>query len=73
MNKLISRNPIQRFKEGKKIIKAKWGDAAPYPIDFRDPEGNPYAGMWYNENGKPVGTALIYNNEQVRQIDFHIF
>lgn len=70
MNNLVSRNPVQRFKQGRKIVIAKWGDTAPNPVPFHTEEGNPYVGMWYNnEDNKPVGTALIYNTEQVRQRD----
>lgn len=33
MNKLISRNPIQRFKEGRKIVKADMGTYLGLPVD----------------------------------------
>ena len=34
MNKLVSKNPIQRFKQGKKIVKAYGGDSLRYNEDY---------------------------------------
>ena len=35
MNKLVSRNPVQRFKQGKKIVKAQWGLKVIATVDGR--------------------------------------
>lgn len=50
MNKLISRNPVQRFKQGRKIIKAQWG--------LRTRED----GVIVNSAGIPVGTSIRSNS-----------
>ena len=34
MQKLVSKNPIQRFKQGKRILKAHWGDILLQPFGF---------------------------------------
>lgn len=49
MNKLVSKNPIERFKQGKKIIKAQQGETLPtapkaenrYKYSFRSSEITP--------------------------------
>lgn len=46
MNKLVSRDPIQRFKQGKKIVKAQWG--------LRTRED----GVIVNSAGIPVGKSI---------------
>ena len=46
MNKLISRNPIQRFKQGRKIAKAQWG------LRTRND------GVIVNAAGTPVGRSV---------------
>lgn len=67
MNKLVSKNPIQRFKEGKKILFAKWGDKADYPIPIKDLDGY-YFGEWTG-GGIVDGTKIIRDTEQVRLKD----
>lgn len=63
-SKLVSRNPIQRFKQGKSIIKAqegtKFGDRVGN-IELTGPNGkrmlvtyNPQAKHWYDRNTKEV-------------------
>ena len=47
MNKLISKNPIQRFKQGRKIVKAQWG--------LRTRED----GVIVNSAGVPVGKSIM--------------
>lgn len=50
MNKLISRNPIQRFKQGRKIIKAQWG------LRTRDD------GVIVNAAGTPIGRSIRHSS-----------
>ena len=50
MNKLVSRNPIQRFKQGRKIVKAQWG------LRTRDD------GVIVNSAGIPVGKFIKGNS-----------
>ena len=47
MNKLVSRNPVQRFKKGKKIVKAQWG------LKTRED------GVIVNSAGIPVGKSIM--------------
>ena len=47
MNKLVSKNPVQRFKEGKKIVKAQWG------LKTRED------GVIVNRAGIPVGKSIM--------------
>ena len=55
MNKLVSKNPVQRFKQGRKIVKAQWG------LKTRDD------GVIVNSAGIPVGKSIMessYNYEK---------
>ena len=47
MNKLVSKNPVQRFREGRKIVKAQWG------LKTRDD------GVIVNSAGIPVGKSIM--------------
>lgn len=69
MNKLISRSPVQRFKQGRKILFAKWGDKAEDPTPIKVPGTNEYYfGTW--TGGDIIdGTKLIRDTEQVRKKD----
>lgn len=64
MNKLISKNPVQRFKEGKKIVKAQWGTYMGVPNQMSDymyrmnwPSDTPLPGGMYLDNSN----GAIYN------------
>lgn len=61
MNKLISRNPIQRFKEGRKIIKAQDGTYLGQPVYKRDFLGNSY--YLKNERGNIVPGINILRSQ----------
>lgn len=70
MNKLVSRSPVQRFKQGKKIVKAeegavaRWQRRIKHPIDAynnldkRVP--NPF--VWMDNQLKKIGNSLIVEN-----------
>ena len=55
MNKLISRNPVQRFKQGRKIVKAQEG------LYFRSPNDS---NVWINRN-----TKKAYKSKRWSDID----
>lgn len=61
MNKLISRNSIQRFKEGRKIIKAQDGTYLGQPVYKRDFLGNSY--YLKNERGNIVPGINILRSQ----------
>lgn len=61
MNKLISRNPIQRFKEGRKIVKAQDGTYLGQPVYKRDFLGNSY--YLKNERGNIVPGINILRSQ----------
>lgn len=61
MNKLISRNPIQRFKEGRKIVKAQDGTYLGQPVYKRDFLGTSY--YLKNERGNIVPGINILRSQ----------
>lgn len=76
MNKLASRNPVQRFKQGNKIRKMKTAAGGGITIKTSKPESGLTVGkytrkaerlngplQWYDENGKPITkrTQIQYN------------
>ena len=75
-SKLVSRNPIQRFKQGKSIIKAQYGVKTPVPKSGtlsrdKDPNGgywvrlqddyNPKKFIWKN----PTQNRILGENEEI--------
>lgn len=69
MNNLVSKNPVQRFKQGRKILFAKWGDKAENPTPIMFPGTNEYYfGKW--DGGNIIASSkLIRDTEQVRKSD----
>lgn len=67
--KLVLRNSIQKFKQGRKIVKAKWGDKALNPTPIKDPETNEYYFGEWTGGGGIDGTKLIRDVEQVKRND----
>lgn len=66
MQKLVTKNPVQRFKQGRKIIKAQYGNLIENPTPIIDPEtGEYYFGEWEGGN-LPVGSKLVRDADSIR-------
>ena len=62
MNKLITKNPVQRFKEGRKIVKAKTGTSL-FEFGAKD-----FGGIKTNKNGNryyTIGDRNIFENGEI--------
>lgn len=60
MNKLISRNPIQQFKQGKKIIKGEFGFTFPWQQDY-EPQYAPHTTKTINGTNNRTVVQGAYN------------